>query len=122
MYKIRFYADKNGNRPIVKWLKELKDKADKESRIRYAKVNDYIEALKQYGTAIGEPQIKKIDDEIWELRPTKDRILFAAWTGNEFVLICHFVKKTQKTPPREIEKAKRLLREYRERSDKSDGK
>ena len=122
MYKIRFYADKNGNRPIVKWLKELKDKADKESRIRYAKVNDYIEALKQYGTAIGEPQVKKLDGDIWELRPTKDRILFAAWTGNEFVLICHFVKKTQKTPPREIEKAKRLLREYRERSDKSDGK
>ena len=79
MYKIRFYADKDGNRPIVEWLKELKGKADKESRIRYAKVNDYIEALKQYGTAIGEPQIKKIDGEIWELRPIRDRILFADW-------------------------------------------
>ena len=121
MYKIRFYADKEGNRPVVNWLKELMGQKDKENRIRYAKVNDYIEALKQYGTAIGEPHVKKLDGDIWELRPTNDRILFAAWTWNEFVIICHFVKKTQKTPPREIAKAKRLLKEYRERSEKGDG-
>jgi len=44
------------------------------------------------------------------------RILYAAWDGQSFILLCHFIKKTQKTPPEEIEKAKRLLADYRERS------
>ena len=115
MHKIIFYADRNGRRPVVEWLRELKSKKDKESRVRYAKINEYIEALKQYGTAIGEPYIKHIGGDIWELRPTKDRFMFATWTGSEFIIISHFVKKTQKTPPREKENAKRLLKEYRER-------
>ena len=71
---------------------------------------------------MGEPYIKHIDGDIWELRPIRDRILFAEWTGSSFLLISHFVKKTQKTPPREIKKAKRLLKAYRERSDIDDGK
>ena len=52
----------------------------------------------------------------------RDRILFAEWTGEMFLLISQFVKKTQKTPRREIEKAKRLLEEYRERREKDNGK
>ena len=66
--------------------------------------------------------MKHIDGDIWELRPIRDRILFAEWTGESFLLISHFMKQTQKTPRREVDKAKRLLDEYRERSDKDNGK
>ena len=59
---------------------------------------------------------KHIDGEIWEIRPIKNRILFVAWDGKSFVLLHHFIKKTQKTPQREIEQAKRNLNDYRERS------
>ena len=45
----------------------------------------------------------------------KDRILFVAWFDGSFVLLHHFVKKTQKTPRREIEKAKRELKDLKER-------
>ncbi|MDR2179305.1 MAG: type II toxin-antitoxin system RelE/ParE family toxin [Synergistaceae bacterium] len=40
---------------------------------------------------------------------------FAAYTGDKFVLLHHFMKKTQKTPPREIEQAKRELDDIKER-------
>ncbi|MCL2081269.1 MAG: type II toxin-antitoxin system RelE/ParE family toxin [Oscillospiraceae bacterium] len=50
----------------------------------------------------------------WELRPYSDRILFAALLGDGFVLLHHFVKKTQKTPKSEIEHAKRNLVRFKE--------
>lgn len=122
MYDIRFYTDKDGNKPVLDYLRKLAKKNDKDSRIKANKIRDYIRILKEYGTAIGEPYIKHIDGDIWELRPIRDRIFFAEWTGESFLLISQFVKKTQKTPRREIEKAKRLLGEYRERGEKDNGK
>ena len=122
MYDIRFYTDKDGKKPVLDYLRELAKKNDKDSRIKANKIRDYIRILKEYGTAIGEPYIKHIDGDIWELRPIRDRIFFAEWTGESFLLISQFVKKTQKTPRREIEKAKRLLEEYRERGEKDNGK
>jgi phage-related protein len=40
-------------------------------------------------------------------------VLFAAWNGNGFVLLHHFLKDTRKTPQREIDKAKRELKDLR---------
>jgi len=40
--------------------------------------------------------------------------------GKSFILLHHFVKKTQKTPSREIDQAKRNLTDYRERSNNDD--
>ena len=64
---------------------------------------------------MGEPYIKHLDGEIWELRPIRDRILFAAWHQGGFVLLHHFMKKTQKTPAREIAQAKQNLADLIER-------
>lgn len=44
-----------------------------------------------------------LDGEIWELRPIRDRILFARLMDGRFVLLHQFMKKTQKTPKREIQ-------------------
>ncbi len=119
MYAIEFYEDAKGRKPVREYIRELAQKTDKDSRIKTDKIRDYIKALRRYGKALGEPYIKHLDGDIWELRPLQDRILFAAWNGSSFLLINHFVKKTQKTPTREIEKAKRLLKEYTERSKDS---
>jgi len=116
MYDVIFYRDKNGKRPIVDYLRELTTKSDKDSRIKASKINDYIEYLAKEGQNAGEPYIKHLDGEIWELRPLRDRILFAMWDGNSFILLHHFMKKTQKTPPKEIKQAKRNLTDYRERN------
>ena len=73
--------------------------------------------LQEKGLTLGEPYIKHIDDNIWELRPLRDRILFACFENNKFILLSIFMKKTQKTPQREIEKAKRIFEDYRRRSE-----
>lgn len=115
MYKIHFYRDKSGRQPVKEYIAELGKKKDKDSRIKLNKIGDYIKALSEYGTQIGEPYIKHLDGDIWELRPLRDRILFVAWSGSSFVLLHHFMKKTQKTPSREIEKARRELADLKER-------
>lgn len=93
-------------------------KKDKDSRIKLNKIRDYIKVLSEYGTRAGEPYVKHLDGDIWELRPLRDRILFVAWMNGSFVLLHHFMKKTQKTPAREIEKAKREYADMLERSTK----
>lgn len=98
-------------------MKNLAAKVDKDSRIKLNKINDYIQVLSQYGTRAGEPYIKHLDGEIWELRPLRDRILFAGCAKGKYVLLHVFTKKTQKTPKREIERAKRELQDYIKRSD-----
>lgn len=121
MYKIYFYKDKSGNEPVLDYLKELSQKKDKDSRIKLNKIMDYLKTLSEYGTCAGEPYIKHLDGEIWELRPLRDRILFAAWNGSGFVLLHVFMKRTQKTPQREIERAKRNFTDYQERSKHNEG-
>ena len=75
-----------------------------------------MKILREHGTRTGEPFVKHLEGEIWELRPLRDRILFVGWDGNRFVLLLYFMKKTQKTPKREIEQAKRNMRDFIERS------
>ena len=115
MYKIHFFKDRRGHRPLVEYIKNLSNKTDKDSRIKSEKINDYLIALQKGGIQLGEPHIKHIKGEIWELRPLRDRILFAAWDGKSFLLLHHFVKKTQKTPPQEIKQAMKNLADMRER-------
>jgi phage-related protein len=79
------------------------------------KIQEYIRVLREYGKSAGEPYIKHLDGEIWELRPMRERVLFAAWLNDGFILLHHFTKKTQKTPQAEIEKAKQELADFNER-------
>lgn len=115
MHKIFVYKAKDGSSPVADYLIALKNKADKDSRIKLNKIQDYINALSEYGLQLREPYIKHLDGAIWELRPLRDRVLFVAWHNGSFVLLHQFMKRTQKTPAREIEKAKRELTDLIER-------
>lgn len=115
MHQIYFYKDKNGNEPVAEYIVELAGKKDKGSRIKLNKIRDYIKILHDYGTQAGEPYIKHLDGEVWELRPLRDRILFVGWVNGSYILLHQFTKKTQKTPAREIKKAKREIADLKER-------
>ena len=120
MYEIILYKDKNGKSEIEQYIKELRNKSTKDSRIKFEKIISYIRLLKSEGLSIGEPYVKHLKNEIWELRPLRDRILFASLYNNKLILLSVFMKQTQKTPKREIEKAKRLLEDYKIRSDENE--
>ena len=118
MYEIEFYEDYEGYSEIAEFIKELRRKsnANKESRIHFNKIVACLDVLAEMGTRVGEPVTKHLEGEIWELRPLKHRFLYAYFESNKFVILHHFIKKTQKTPKREIEQAKKKLKAYKERS------
>jgi phage-related protein len=119
MFEVEFYEDKRGNQPVRDVLIELRDKAviSKDARIQYQKILTHIRSLESYGTRVGEPQVKHIDGNLWELRPLSHRIFFFYWRDNKYILLHHFIKKTQKTPSQEIEKATQNMKDYLERND-----
>ena len=116
MYNINFYKDEKGNEPVKEYIISLKAKNTKYSLIKLQKIQDYLNVLKANGTRAGLPYVRHLDGDIWELRPLKDRILFFGYDGNNIILLSHFRKMTQKTPPREIKKANKLMKDYIERS------
>ena len=117
LFTIEFYFDKNDNSEIIDFLKTLYNngKTNTHDRINHDKIVTYMGLLKKHGTSIGEPVVKYISDSIWELRPLKNRILFFYWKDNKFVMLHHFVKKTNKTPKKEIRNAQAKLKDYLER-------
>ena len=120
MYEIKFYEDKNGRSEVYEYIKKLNNNKSKDSRIKLKKIYEYIEMLSKNGLNLSEPFLKKIDKEIWELRPLRNRILFASLYNNKFILLSIFMKKTQKTPKREIEKAKKFLEDYKREVNKNE--
>jgi phage-related protein len=119
MYNIIFYEDKNGNKEIEEYILNLGKKAEhgnKDARINLNKIVAYMDLLEEFGTRIGEPITKHLNGEIWELRPLDNRILYAYYENNTFILLHHFTKTTQKTPKKELEKALKNLKDYRERN------
>lgn len=118
MHKIIFYKDKNGKSEIQEYILNLQNRKDKDSRIKFNKIMGYVDVLSRYGITAGEPYIKHIEDDIWELRPLRDRILFAYYDKNTFILLSIFMKTTRKTPKTEIEKAKKLLKDWSDRNEK----
>lgn len=112
MYKILFFAKKNGRSAIGDYLLKLKNSRNKKDHDELKKIQDYIKILSERGIGIGEPYVKHIRGKIWELRPADNRILFAVLIEAKFLLLSIFKKKTNKTPKKEIDKALQDLDEY----------
>ncbi len=108
MYNVEFYAKADGTSELWDALEELRKKAatSKDARIQHKQIMLYIQLLEDHGTRLGENITKHLDEDIWELRPGNNRVLYFYFKDDTFVLLHQFRKKMQKTPPREIEKAK----------------
>lgn len=120
MYEIDFYEKENGESDIWNFLEELRLKTDtdKNARIQYNQAMLHIELLQKNGTRLPQTITKHIDEDIWELRPGNNRVFYFCYCGGTFVLLHHFRKKTQKTPKREIERAKNERDDYLRRREK----
>ena len=86
-----------------------------DMRARLVRLTELIE---QIGfEALPRDSVKHLEDELWELRVTGrdgiSRALYVTATGRRMVILRVFIKKTRKTPPRELEVARRRAKEIR---------
>ncbi|SRR5208283_794454 len=78
-----------------------------DMRARLARIAKLIEEKSL--ERVGEPHIKHIEGRLWEMRLKGrtgiSRALYVTAVGKRVVIVRTFVKKTEKTPRREIELA-----------------
>lgn len=81
------------------------------SKKERARIDKIVELFSDHGFRLNEVYLKKLNNQIWELRPGNIRLLFGV-VDREAIIVHVFLKKTMKTPRREIELAQRRLVEY----------
>lgn len=106
---IEFYKKEDGTEPVREFLDSL------EPKMR-AKMLRTIDLLEVNGIALREPYSAPLEDGIFELRAKQGsnitRVLYFFQIGNKAYLTNGFTKKTQKTPPSEIDLAKKYREDH----------
>ena len=106
--KVVFFRTEIGKEPVRDWLKSL-NKDDRKT------IGEDVKTV-QFGWPIGMPVVRKIDRDLWEVRSRLEnriaRVLFTV-EDDVMVLLHGFIKKTQKTPQKDLEVAKRRLAQLR---------
>jgi len=81
---------------------------------RYLRYSDRMEI---YGPDLGMPHTRTMGDGLFELRLKAAegiaRVLYCTMVGRKIVVLHQFIKKTEKTPPRELETARRRMKEFK---------
>lgn len=108
-YEVIFYDKTDGTEPAKDFILSL----DKKMR---AKMLRTISLLADNGPDLREPCSKPLGDGIFELRAKVgsdiSHVLYFFIVGRRVILTNGFIKKTQKTPPAELERAKRYRADY----------
>ncbi|MCC5597756.1 type II toxin-antitoxin system RelE/ParE family toxin [Nostoc favosum] len=97
----QFYKNENGTEPVRDWLKDL----DKEDR---KLIGADIKTV-EIGWPIGMPTCRPMGKGLFEVRTNlpqgrKAGVLFCIY-DEKMILLNGFIKKTQKTPQKELELA-----------------
>jgi phage-related protein len=103
----RFFESASGAKPVREWLLGL-DQIDRQA------IGKDIQKV-EFGWPIGMPYCRPLSRGLWEVRSNISsgriaRVIFAI-RGGEMVLLHGFVKKTQKTPPQDIDLALQRMKE-----------
>lgn len=116
-WELIFYKTKNGKIPIVEFIRGLPDKLK-------AKALKDLELLETYGNDLTMPYSRAMGNGLFELRILQSnniaRIFYFFREKNRIILTNGFLKKTQQTPPRELEKAFKYKQEYEQREAKNE--
>lgn len=100
-WQIYYYISSEGNNPVKDFLDVYPTAKAKAFRI--------FQNIKEYGLISAIPHIKKLTGTpLWEIRILGEasvRVLYVTQRERKILLLHAFVKKTQKTPLREIQTA-----------------
>jgi phage-related protein len=108
-YQVIFYEQEDGGAPGEAFINSLDCKMS-------AKVYRLLGMIEENGPELRGPYSCHLDDGIFELRAkfgsNITRVLYFFYVGKKIVITNGFVKKSQKTSPTEIEKAKKYRADY----------
>ena len=107
-FEVLFYDKPDGAEPAKEFLNSL------DNKMR-AKMVRTVMLLQDNGAALREPYSKPLGDGIFELRAKVgsdiSRVLYFFFVGKKIILTNGFIKKTQKTPDAELDKAVKIKKQ-----------
>ena len=116
---VEFYETTDGDKPAKDFLISL------DNKMR-AKMASMISLLQENGYNLREPYSKHLSEGIFELRAKVGsditRVMYFFYIDRRVILTNGFVKKTKKTPLKELEKAKKYRQDYLRRKGVDDGR
>lgn len=120
--RILFYQEENGSEPARDFISGL------DAKMR-AKVLRTLELLERNGSELRAPYSKHLKDGIFELHcqtgTNSSRILYFFFYNSSVILTNGFIKKTNKVPKGELERAfqyrERFLRQREQEDDTVQG-
>jgi len=78
----------------------------------------HAERMEEYGPDLGMPHTRAMGGGLFELRLNARegiaRVFYCAIIDRRIVMLHHFVKKSQKTPRKELDTARRRLKEVKD--------
>ncbi len=111
-FRVIFYEKEDGSRPAEEYLHSISPKMA-------ARIFSIINLLKEKGNLLRMPISEYLQDGIFQIRAQQEgnisRVLYFFAIGKTIVLTHGFTKKAPKTPPAEIELAKRYRADYERR-------
>jgi len=112
MFQMEFYQTEDGKKPVEEFLVGL------ESKMRTKAIHE-LRLLREKGNSLREPFSKAMGEGVFELRvqqgSNNTRIFYFFYVRSRIVLTNGFVKKTQRTPLKELDRAKRYKADYERR-------
>jgi phage-related protein len=77
----------------------------------------YADRMEIYGPDLGMPHTRAMGGGLFELRLKAaegiSRVFYCTMVGRKIVMLHQFIKKSDKTPPRELEIALRRMKEFK---------
>ena len=107
----------NGSCPATEFLAQLTDRSQARMEATFEK----FVTLKAEGKHLSKDKFKQVEDtDFYEFRDPNVRFLCFFQPGR--IILTHgFAKKSQKTPSRELERARSIKKTYEQRRGKSHG-
>lgn len=100
---------------IEYYNERVRNKVDELPVDMRAKYDEYIDVMEEYGPNLGMPHSKAMGKGLFELRVKgKDgiaRVFYCSQKGKIITVLHSFRKKTRKTPDKELDLARRRLKE-----------
>jgi len=105
---VKFFQTSKGKEPVREWLKDM-IKEDKKT------IGEDIK-LVQFRWPLGMPLVRKMETNLWEVRSKLEsgniaRTFFTVYQS-KMILLHGIIKKSQKTPKKEIELARKRMNQW----------
>src|SRR5437868_3592521 len=111
IFSIEFYMGEDGSSPAEDWLESQPMKMQQKFAALFAMLGDV-------GKIFNEQKFKHLTgtDQLFEFKADQGRVLCFFFIGKRVILTHGFLKKKDKTPKGEIERAEKLKADFTARS------